>query len=99
VILHKTGDDMPADASLYVQLQDGESAAYLKSRGHTLDILDDDPENQPTRVVSLLSKLNALGVAKPALYVLDASTGAVVHSQPRPSTAAEILDVVKSHGG
>lgn len=99
VILHETGDDAPADGQLYVALRQGDFAGYLASHGHTLDVLDDDPESQPERVAALLAKLNALGVTKPAIYVLDAATGEVIHSQPRPATVAEILQVVKSHGG
>lgn len=93
VILRETDDNTPAIGLLTTQLRTGEAAAYLKSKGHTLDILDDD---NPAPIVT---KLVALGVAEPALFILDAATGAVVHQQPLPASAAEVLAVLKAHGG
>jgi hypothetical protein len=99
VILHETNDDQPEDAALYVTLQNGPVAAYAREKGHLLDILDDDPDNQPPAVAEMLAKLNVLGVPPPSLFILDKATGAVIHKQPRPATADEILTVVKTNGG
>lgn len=88
VILRESGDDLPADARLYVQLRNDATAAYLKSKGHTLEIQDAD--NSPLMVD---------GLQLPQLFILDASTGAVVNQQPRPATSAAILEAVKQHGG
>lgn len=88
VILRESGDDMPADARLYVQLRNDATAAYLKANGHTLEIADADA-----------SPLYQQGMTLPQLFILDAATGAVVNQQPRPATSAAILEAVKAHGG
>jgi hypothetical protein len=93
VILSETEDNTPAMGLLVNALRKGETAAYLTSKGHTLDVLDDD---NPTPIVA---KLLPLGVQQPALFVLDAGTNAVLHSQPLPATAAEVLAAIKAHGG
>lgn len=88
VILRESGDDMPADARLYVQLRNDATAAYLKSKGHTLEIADatDNP-------------LFTDGMPLPALLIFDSATGANVATLPRPATSAAILEAVKQHGG
>lgn len=95
VIIRETEDSTPDLALLLTDLRDGEHAAYLSSKGHKLDILDDDL-SAPI-VANLRPQL--AGMTMPALFILDAATGAMVHKQTLPASAAEVINVVKAHGG
>ncbi len=93
VILRETEDNTPAIGILTTQLRTGEVAAYIKTQGHKLDIFDDDYPSP------LVSKLVAAGEQEPALFILDAATSNVIHSEPLPTTAAGVMAVLKAHGG
>lgn len=99
VVLHETSDDTPELSQLLVKLRRQEIEQYLRAKGHRLDILDDDQLDSAGRPDSLVSKLKALGVAEPALFILELASGDVIHQQPLPATPEAVMEALKSHGG
>lgn len=101
VLLHESQDDSAAFARMAVQLRTGEQADYLKAKGHTLLILDDDSTDQLGNRPKLVVDLLAVTPQLPALFVLDSATGAVLHSRPLTdaANAAGVLAVLKEYGG
>ncbi len=98
VILHESADDTAEQARIWNQLRAGQASEYMISKGHKLDILDDDVVDGSGQLPPLVAKLNALNVATPALFILDESK-AVLHSQALPSSTSQIMEVLKAHGG
>jgi hypothetical protein len=99
VILRETADDTPEQARMWNLLRTGEHAAYLKSKGHKLEILDDDSVDQNGQPSKLVEGLKPLATSLPFLFILEPSDGRPLHSQAVPATAAQVMEVIKSHGG
>lgn len=99
VILRETLDDTPEQARAWNLLRTGENAAYIKSKGHRLEILDDDSVDQDGQPSKLVAELKPLATTLPFMFILEPSDGRPLHSQPAPATAAQVMEVIKSHGG
>ena len=99
VILRESADDTADQARIWNQLRTGDAAEYLASKGHKLDIFDDDsigPDGQPAKLVT---ELKPLATSLPFMFILDASDGRPLHSQAVPASASLVMEVIKSHGG
>jgi hypothetical protein len=96
VIVRESENDTPDMAFLFNALRTDEPSKWLKEQGHTLAIHDDDDEDQNGQPIPLVEKLEQLGPV-PGLFVLDQTSGIVVHKQELPRTAPEVIDVVKAH--
>ena len=101
VILHETETDTDEFARLVVALRAGAHADYISSKGHTLTILDDDAKDENGQPVPLVSTLLPLNPQLPALFVLDSGDGRRLHHQalPADATAADVMAVLREHGG
>lgn len=96
VIVHETEDDTASLSRAFVALRSGPSADWLKSQGHSLAIVDDDSTDVDGQPLKILQPLKALGVAMPALFVLD-STNRVVLQQTLPPdvTASGVISLIQ----
>lgn len=95
MIPHETADDTPAIANELAALRMGTHEAYLKSKGHTLDILDDDklgPDGQPP---ALLNKFKPY--ALPEVLVIQ-PPDKLLARQPF-TTADAAIELLKKNGG
>ena len=99
VIIRETEETTPALARTLTALRTGTVAQYFASKGHTLDIVDDDSVDQSGQPVKWIEDLESLGVPEPAFFILDPQTTAVIYKQPLPATPGEILAAVKANGG
>ncbi len=99
VILRETSDDTPEQARAWNLLRSGENASYIKAKGHKLEILDDDSVDQDGQPSKLVEQLKPLASSLPFMFILEPSDGRPLHSQAAPATAAQIMEVIKSHGG
>lgn len=99
VILHETSDNTPELSQLFVKLRRQDVEQYLQSKGHRLDILDDDQVTHEGTPDPLVVRLNGLGQALPALFILDLTSGEVIHKQALPATPEAVMEVLKTHGG
>lgn len=93
LIVRESATDSPSDARMFASLQAGQAHQYLKSKGHSAYVLDDDDPLGAKWVA-------ALGIALPAAAILD-DKGVVVFkfSLANGATADELLAVLKSKGG
>jgi hypothetical protein len=100
VILHETEDNSTAKGLMIAGLRTGDNATYLASKKHRLDILD-DPEDERGQKLPLIEHLESLGVAEPAMFILDGDDDPVLYSRTLPpaATAADVMNDLKSHGG
>ncbi len=99
VILRETSDDTPEQARAWNLLRSGENASYIKAKGHKLEILDDDSVDQDGQPSKLVEQLKPLASSLPFMFILEPSDGRPLHSQAAPATAAQIMEVIKNHGG
>lgn len=103
VMIHETADDGPDFARMEVAIRNGDPAAYLASKHHELVILDQDsktPDNRPSPVVEALRpQFSAMKL--PVLFGLDAASGRQTFKAavPPDSSAADVLAIIKAHGG
>lgn len=103
VIVRETADDTPAIGRLVVGLQSGEVAKYLESKGHELYLLDDDAKDAGDAKAAMLKSVEPAitGMTEPAFVMVDRSTKRIAHKESLPpeATAADVLALVKEHGG
>lgn len=102
-IIRETAETTPQLARLVTSLRSGPSADYLKSKGHTLTILDDDAvgsDGKPSRFVEAW-RPHFANLALPALIIYDSKTQAILLkvSIGPTATAAEVITSLKAHGG
>jgi hypothetical protein len=90
VIVRESLDDTPAMARLITALRNGPAAEYLTTKGHALDVLDDD---HPSVVADWTE-----GVQLPAVAVLDGKTQQVLYREPLPATADELVKWLQGKG-
>lgn len=94
LIVHERGDDTPELTSTLAKLRLGTGAQYLTTKGHTLDVLDQDaqgPDGQP------LAKLTALKpFTLPEMFIHDKASGKLLWRGKLP---ADPIAEVQRHGG
>lgn len=95
LIVHETADKTPQWAATINSLRTGPPAAYLKSKGHRLNIIDDDSLAGDAKWTAILS-----GMTLPVVIVTDKSD-AIIRKQsvPMTATADQIIEIVKGAGG
>lgn len=101
VIVRESASDTPQQAGAYTALRTGAAAAYMKSKGHTLTLLDPndvDGTGAPAKLVAELSSQFS-GQQLPLVFILDPQTHAVITRQPWPGSAQGVLDLLKAGGG
>lgn len=99
VIVQETGERMPpAQKDMLVEIQTGKGpvASYLKSRLHSVQVLDDDAKDENGQ--SVVSGGWIEGVRLPAVVILGAKTGQVLHRGQLPATPDELLGWLKGNG-
>lgn len=96
VIVRESLDTSPELARIVNALRNGPAAAYLKTKGHRLDVLDDDvvDENGKPQVAPAWVE----GLALPVLVMLDGKTGRIVSREPLPATADAVLAALQAKG-
>jgi hypothetical protein len=92
-IIQESGEASPAFSRLKVELRKPQFEGELKSKGHTLTILD--PNQDEAR--ALLAKCNP-APKLPALIISN-TAGAVVASSELPATAAAVAEAIRKAGG
>lgn len=103
VLLHESSADTPAAGRLFTALRNPPHADYLTSKGHKLDILDVDSEDEngkPTKaVVEWRAALG--GVKLPAVIVLDLASRKILDKRSVvPEDGADaIIGFLKAKGG
>lgn len=93
VIIRESSDDTTQQAILFTALRSGPDAAYLTSKGHHLEILDDDDQN------ATVAALKTQMVGDTTVFVLDAASGVVLLKESLPDTAGRVIELVKRAGG
>jgi len=89
LIVRDTLNDSPAMNSQFLLLRSGAHEAYLKSKGHTLDILDDQkPEMIPDSFKPY---------AMPEVLVIDPPSKLL--ARKHFTTAEDTIDLLKKNGG
>jgi hypothetical protein len=102
-LIRETGDTTYETERTVVALRNGSIAEYLDSKGHKLDILDDDAaaptSGKAPQVVKALA--DAKPIEPPLLILYDATSGRVLTKTPAPPSlsADAILDQFKKAGG
>lgn len=101
ILLRESAEDTPSMGRLINSLQAGKAREYLKSKGHSAFVLDDDAVNSDGQPSELVAKWKAfLDVPLPAVAILD-EKGALLFkiSLAEGATADEIISWVKAKGG
>lgn len=101
LILHESAETTPQVARLLTQLRTGQHAEYLRSRGHSLSILDDDAvgfDGRPSPAVEAW-RSHFAGLTLPAVLIYDPDRSAIIAKQALPATSAELIELVKRNGG
>ena len=95
LILRESSEDTPTLARLFTSIQAGKLNAYLRSKGHSAFVLDDDDESQKVKDWN-----KALGIKLPALAILD-DKGAILYRTTLPDNASDedVMTVVKAWEG
>ncbi len=96
VIVHEAQEQTPEFSRMAVALRVGKPAEYLKSKGHTLLILDDDAiaaDGKPSPLLDPFRPLNP-----PELIVVK-PPASVLYRGKLPDTADEVIAEVQRHGG
>jgi hypothetical protein len=97
VILHETAEVTPELSQAFVALRSGDNASYLKSKNHSLLILDDDAVTTGGQPFPLIASLKGEGVPLPATFVLDGKK--VVAKSQLTGGAAQVMELLKGAGG
>ena len=103
LILRESAETTPALARLLTSLRAGTQATYLKSKGHSLSILDDDavdPSGKPSPAVEAW-RPHFADLKLPALIVYDPATKSILDKRVivEATTADGIIELVKAAGG
>lgn len=98
VIIRESLDDTPAHARMFITLQSGANAEYIRSKGHAINILDDEQTDENGNPLALVQSLLPLQ-PPPALFVLEMSDGRPLHHEPLPETADDVMRVLRENGG
>lgn len=101
LIVHEVADKTPDFARLITALRAGPQAEYLKTKGHTLRILDDDSLDQDGKPALEAWRPYFSSLTLPVLLVIDPTAKVVLHKESiAPSATAEsVVQKVKEHGG
>jgi hypothetical protein len=101
VIIRETEDESPAFARMVVALRNGDHAAYLAAKGHTLYVYDQHQQDDVGQPLELVQTLLPLHSQLPALFILDGSDGRPLHHETLPAdvTADDVLAILKGAGG
>lgn len=102
LLIRETANSTPELRQAIIALRVGPHADYLKSRGHTLTVLDDDavgPDGKPAPILEKW-KPHYQNLNLPALILAD-GTGKVLAASPLSdkATADEVIDAIKKAGG
>lgn len=99
VILHETEHNSVPFGVMVNNLRTGQNKAYLDLKEHRLDIVDDLDDGSPPP--PLIAQLEQKGIPEPAVYVLDGDDDPVLYAAPLPpaASAADVMAILKSHGG
>lgn len=95
VIVHESNDSTPALSRLITGLRTGEAEQWLAAGGHSLLVLDDDATDANGQPLQIVASLNALGVAMPALFVLDGDQVLLKESLAADATGDQVLAKIK----
>lgn len=103
LLIRESKDSTPEMATTIRDLRTGAAADYLKSKSHSLGILDvdaKDPDGKPSPAVEEWRKYFA-GLTLPAVVMYDPATKQLIHKQPLApgTTAASLITTIKEHGG
>lgn len=102
LIIRETADSTPAIGRAVTALRNPPHSEYLKSKGHTLSILDDDsvgPDGKPAPAVEAWRPQFA-GMTLPVVFIIDQATNTLVHKESMADlTADKVMDLLKKNGG
>lgn len=103
LIIRETADGTPELSRLLVALRSGPQADYLRQKGHTLHILDDDSVDQNGRPSPIVEawRPHIAGMTLPLLIVIDPATSTPLLKEfiAPTATAEQIVARVKEYGG
>lgn len=103
LIIRESADATPAMARLITALRNPPHSVYLKDKGHTLSILDDDSVDKDGRPTPAVEAWRAQfkDLPLPVLFVIDAAQGNHIHKQSLAptATAGDVIEVLKKFGG
>lgn len=106
-IIRESATQTPEMARAIVNLRTGEAAKYLKEKSHSLSVVDPDAKDKEGNASAELApwKTHIAGKSLPVVGIAtksaDGRTGNIIHSESISATAteAEILAILKRHGG
>lgn len=100
IIFEESENHSPAFARRIVQLRTGTAADYLKAKGHTLKIVDDDSQFEDGGTANLITKIKQSGAATPLLAIFN-EAGDLIKIAPMPDamTADNVIETLRQLGG
>lgn len=101
ILLRESAEDTPSMGRLINSLQAGKAREYLRSKGHSCFVLDDDAVNSAGQPSELVAKWKAfLDVPLPAVAILDDKQNVLFKiSLAEGTTADDVISWLKSKGG
>lgn len=96
-IIYETSEVTPAMAATFLNLRTGTAAAYLKGKGHALNVLDDDLTDATGKPSALVQRWAPIG--KIPELVIGTPQAKVIWRGPLPATADAVIEQIKKVGG
>jgi hypothetical protein len=103
ILIRETAETTAQLARLITSLRQGPSAEYLKSKKHSLTVLDDDAvgsDGKPYAVVEAW-RPHFAGMTLPVLIIVDPATQTLLRKVSLPGDATDdtVIQMLKAYGG
>ena len=101
LILRESADTTPELARVITSLRAGQQSQYIKSKGHSLLVLQIDDVGSDGKPLPVAEswKREVAGLTMPVLIIIDQTTKQIVAKFPLPKTADGVIETLKSNGG
>jgi hypothetical protein len=100
-IIRETAETSAPLARLINQLRTGPQSQYLASKGHKLDVWDDDSvlaDGRPSPKAEAWKPIYA-GLTLPVLIIYDPASKNILHKGTLPESADAVIEAVRKAGG
>lgn len=103
LIIRESADSTPNVARMITALRNPPHSSYLKEKGHTLSVLDDDAvdaEGKPSALVEAW-RSHFAGMTLPVVFIIDPNGNKLIHKESLPESAGAdaVMGLLKKFGG